>query len=170
MTPIDGHVNSTRPPVYWKSKQIDTPTFCMADRCVFFTEIIVKCNFKQFLWMKATNICRAVVEACVFNWCNCFIFWNSQWLCPRILWRHVRWKVLFYSFIGWSHRRSIGLTNPVHQCNSPMNKGTCYSYGDRRNNSVAIRTADCAAITRWRRRLFSRFCHTRINVCSNWIT
>ena len=36
---------------------------------------------------------------------------------------------------------------------------------DRMNNSVAIRTADCAAITRWR--LFSRFCHTRINVCSN---
>jgi len=36
---------------------------------------------------------------------------------------------------------------------------------DRMNNSVAIRTADCAAITR--RRLFSHFCHTRINVCSN---
>ena len=28
-----------------------------------------KCNFKQFLLTKATNICGAVVEACVFNRC-----------------------------------------------------------------------------------------------------
>jgi len=40
------------------------------------------------------------------------------------MWRHVRWKMLLYSLICWSHLCRNGLTNSVRRGHSPMNKAT----------------------------------------------